>query len=297
MPLYQISFTWDIHYACNYRCSYCFFSGQWHEVSKKDRYPGIKKWLDIWSRIYEKYGKCHIHISGGEPFMYPDFLVLISSLGKIHSLEFDTNLSFNVETFLAMLGSIKTTFNASYHPKFSNFDSFLEKVVMLKKNGHLVSINYVGYVPFLGLIKQYQDKCIKNNVDFRVVPFRGFYEGKMYPPAYTKSERELMRVSTKDDCTEVMENWYDSKSLFNAKEVNYERVCYLGHIYAKIHSDGTAYRCCIAQEEGKLGNLIDGTFSLWDEPRLCKYDRCSCWRAPIVGEERRWERYWQKTKG
>ena len=292
----EISFTWDIHYMCNYRFSYCFFFGQWEALSKKNRYIDIDRWKNIWSDIYKKYGKCHIHITGGEPFVYPDFFDLINFLSKMHSLEFDTNLSFEIDDFLGAINSVKTQFNASHHPEFSDFDLFFKKILILKKNNHEVSINYVGHPAFLEPVERYKDICVKNGINFRIMPFKGTYEGVVYPANYSQSDRGIAYTSTTDNSTKEMGEWYDSSNLLNAKEIKAERVCHLGHTYAKIHPDGNAYRCCIAQDEGRLGNLMDGTFSLFDEPKICKYDRCSCWRAPIIGEERRWESFWKKIK-
>jgi molybdenum cofactor biosynthesis enzyme MoaA len=79
---------------CNYNCSYC------KPLSYKTTFLCYEKWIDIWQDIYERYGSCHIHISGGEPFIYPDFFKLISELIKMHTLEFSTNLSWDLEPFI-----------------------------------------------------------------------------------------------------------------------------------------------------------------------------------------------------
>jgi MoaA/NifB/PqqE/SkfB family radical SAM enzyme len=73
-------------------------------------------------------------------------------------------------------------------------------------------------------------------------------------------------------------------------------VCRMGQMYTKIHPDGTAYKCCFIDDRGKLGNLIDGTFSLYEEPRACEYDQCSCWVAMIAGKEKDWLFHWAIPK-
>jgi tetratricopeptide (TPR) repeat protein len=70
----------------------------------------------------------------------------------------------------------------------------------------------------------------------------------------------------------------------------------MGYRYAKIHPNGNAYRCCIIQDDGYLGNLLDGTFSFHDAPAPCTYSQCSCWAAMILGEEDRWGGHWRKPE-
>jgi organic radical activating enzyme len=61
----KISFSWDLHWACNYRCPYCWWHGRWDELAPRNRYPGTGNLVNIWKRIYEKYGEVHIEIAGG----------------------------------------------------------------------------------------------------------------------------------------------------------------------------------------------------------------------------------------
>jgi hypothetical protein len=72
--------------------------------------------------------------------------------------------------------------------------------------------------------------------------------------------------------------------------------CRMGQMYTKIHSNGNAYRCCLIKGPGLLGNLIDGTFALYEEPKSCSYDKCPCWVAMIVNEEKNWLFHWSTPK-
>ena len=57
----RVFWDWDIHYSCNYRCSYCFLTEKRERAAQENRYPGTAKWIAVWNRIHEKYGSCHIH--------------------------------------------------------------------------------------------------------------------------------------------------------------------------------------------------------------------------------------------
>lgn len=288
IPPYRIFYTWDIHYACNYRCSYCFFSKKWDEVAKENRYPSIDKWKDIWDDIFERYGSGHIHISGGEPFTYPSFIDLITYLTEKHTVEFDTNLSFDVPDFISKVRPGRVKFAAAFHPEFVDIDLFLEKAARLKEEGFDIGINYVAYPPNLIKMKVYKMAFERNHISFDIMPFRGEFHGRIYPQEYIAEEKEVIKNcdSNLAISTRMLE-WYGKGKLSRKGQL-----CKMGQMYTKIHPDGSAYRCCYIDERGKLGNLIDGTFSLWEEPRPCEYVECPCWTAMIVRKEEQWLSHW-----
>ena len=74
----HVFFTWDIHYACNYNCTYCNTpkrvqpADMWtFRERKRVVYPGLRRWLEVWSKIHDLYGSSEIHITGGEPSFPP----------------------------------------------------------------------------------------------------------------------------------------------------------------------------------------------------------------------------------
>jgi MoaA/NifB/PqqE/SkfB family radical SAM enzyme len=285
---YRVFFTWDIHYACNYRCEYCFFAKKWSEVAKENRYPGLGTWKSIWDNIYERYGSCHIHVSGGEPFTYPDFIDLTKHIIGNHTIEFDTNLSFDIDEFISKIQPGKVKFATAFHPTFVSLETYLHKIIKLREANFDVGINYVAYPKQLKRMKQYKDIFEKERITFTIMPFRGEFEGREYPMGYTDKQKKLiidcdsnLTVSSK------MVAWYGAGKLSRSGSV-----CRMGQMYTKVHPNGEAYRCCFINDKGKLGNLIDGTFALWDEPKVCEYPQCPCWTAMVVGKEKDWQDHW-----
>src|SRR3989338_4046204 len=93
--------TWNIHYDCNYRCPYCFFEGQWIEYKKRNIYFSVDEWMHCWEKVYDRYGRCFILITGGEPFMYPNFIELVERLSQVHyPINVSTNASKDLEVFV-----------------------------------------------------------------------------------------------------------------------------------------------------------------------------------------------------
>ncbi|MBU4590010.1 MAG: 4Fe-4S cluster-binding domain-containing protein [Candidatus Omnitrophica bacterium] len=280
--------NWDIHYECNYRCTYCFLAGKWDQGAKENRYPGIKKWLDVWGKIFKKYGECHIHFSGGEPFTYPDFFDFIVYLSGMSTLEFSTNLSFDVDYFIRKLDPGKVRLNPSYHPEFADFDRFLKDALLLIDANFPVSVSFVAYPPHLKMMNDLRREFTKKNITFIVQPFRGEFEHRVYPDAYTESEKGLIDPCKKD--TPSSETMFDH----HLKEKSgTARLCRMGETYGKIYACADVYRCCSTGSK-KIGNLLDDAdFKLLDSPEPCQIKDCACWKSMLVGEEDRWSAHWR----
>ena len=97
----QVNFEWNIIYACNFRCPHCIFDGKWEEYSPRTIYKNVKEWMRLWNTIFDKYGRSSILITGGEPFIYPDFSLLIEELARVHyPINISTNGSGDVRKFI-----------------------------------------------------------------------------------------------------------------------------------------------------------------------------------------------------
>lgn len=291
-PPYKVFWNWDIHYSCNYRCSYCFFSEDWKWIYQKNRYPGLSKWLEIWERIYAIYGSCHIHFSGGEPFTYPSFLSLTSKLSIEHTLELSTNLSFDISYFVKIIKPDRANIDASFHPEFVNANIFLEKILFLRNNNFPITVTTVGYPPFLDTIDKAKAMFEEAGIKFIIQPFRGKFQNNIYPDAYSEREKIFFEVNKNNGNRDQKK--ITSHHLYKEKKPG--RLCSMGQFYGKIYPNGDVYRCC-AQKElepfGPLGNLIDQEeFRLFEEPKICEIENCPCWKAMIIGEEDKWLPHW-----
>lgn len=297
-----VFFTWDIHYQCNYYCTYCFLHFEPETSGIEAKYLGLQEWIGIWTDIYKRYGLCQISITGGEPFIYPDFIDLISRLQKWHTFEFSTNLSWDTDEFVKKVRPERVRINSSFHPEFVTLQDFINKILFLRNNKYSVTNTVVAYPPFLKDIAEYKSAFEKEGFGLIIFPYRGPYEDKKYPEAYTDSEKDFLKKLGASIGGEANKKLYEAnKELYETRVERkvireQDTVCHMGQRYAKIIPNGNAYRCCAAvnKDWGSLGNVTDNTFSFTKEPLLCsqRSKNCVCDRAMILGEEGQWIKRW-----
>jgi len=281
-----IEFTWDIHYKCNYSCPYCWFHGKWEEISVNNIYPGTNNILEVWKRIHEKYGSVHLEITGGEPFIYPDFIKIIIELSRIHSVGVTTNLSIEykeIEKLVNTAGEIRNIV-MSFHPLFADFDKFLNKAKLIKERGFGTTILYLAWPPYISKLQKYKELFESFGFNFSVLTFWGEYGGRKCPQEYTDEEREIINKS--------IGVRGESGEKFQVTPVKTRgKLCRAGQIYALIHPNGDVYRCGGSNwkvQHPPFGNIFDKNFNLIEEPQPCESDECPCneWSFLLVDNER-----------
>lgn len=269
---HKIDFNWHLLYECNYRCPYCFYFGSWEKLPKLKKEISIEDWITAWHRIYERYGRSHIGMTGGEPLIYPSFIELVKALSKEHELSFVSNLSCNLNT-LKKLANYITTMNLSFHPLFADFNDFFKKVLFLKEKGIPLRIFYVTYPPQFKQMMYFKEKFQEEGFRFMPLPFRGCHKGVTYPLGYTGEEKTAMTdftESLKDEDKELIKAQVELKSTRG-------RLCQAGQLYAHIDMYGTVYRCSGSTPNNKpLGSLFDEGFRLLDSPQPCEVENCPC---------------------
>ncbi|HOW28095.1 MAG TPA: radical SAM protein [Elusimicrobiota bacterium] len=290
-PPYKRFFTWDIHHACNYRCSYCFFHETWGDEEKKNVYPGLDRLMRIWDDIYDKYGESHVHVSGGEPFFYPGFIDLVAHLIQKHTFEVDTNLSFDVAEWIRRIPPERTKLDVTFHPQFADLDEFYSKAKALKDAHYDIGVNYVAFPEQLSQMKQFRQVFVENGLSFDIMPFRGKYQGRDYPQGYTDSEKEMIRQCDPRTASRML-SAFDQKKTPESLNPHAGKLCRMGQMYAKIMPDGTVSRCCHHRHSPLIGNLLDGTFVFYEEAKTCPETQCSCWIPMVVEQEKNWNSHW-----
>lgn len=264
----KITFTWDIHYKCNFRCPYCWFFKNWDEMSKKNIYLSPDEWMLPWGRIYDKYGSVHIQITGGEPFIYPNFIELIKKLSSIHTIKITTNLSGDINKFVCEIDSSKVELDLNYHPLFIDIDTVTSKTLLLKKHNFKCGICYLAYPPQFDKQKVLNlEKHFKSyNINFALAAFWGEYNDKKYPESYTEEEKEFMKPYLGDF----------SRIFYHLSGNSPKgKLCNAGYLYAGIHANGDVVRCGPLVNK-VIGNVLDEKFSLFDKPQHCEADLCPC---------------------
>ncbi len=262
----KICFTWDIHYKCNFRCPYCWFYTGWADAARQNVYLSPEEWMVHWERIYRKYGCVHIEITGGEPFIYPNFIKLVKLLSAIHTVKVTTNISGDVESFAREINPERVNMDFNYHPLFIELDTLIRKVLILKRAGFKGGVCYLAYPPQMKLIDSVRRRIEEAGINFALAAFWGEYQGKKYPESYTEQEREDMKPFL-GDINRVIYH-------LNAESPR-GKLCKAGYRYAGIHANGDVVRCGPLADR-IIGNIMDENFKLLDKPTPCEADSCPC---------------------
>jgi len=267
---YENKIVWNLNQLCNLRCSYCFFPT---EVLEKE-HPAVGSYpIEHIKRSFDATGReWLIMISGGEPFLYDQFVPLAQLLTRDHHLQITTNLSHrSVKAFAdAVDPSRVMIICASYHvsererrgEKWTR--DFIDRYLYLKDKGFLVLANYVTDPSLFGRIRDDFAMLRAAGIDnLSTLTFRGEHEGRQYPQAYTDEQRALIVELAVDQRleAEIVEGLY------------YEgRDCNAGYRYLQMNPDGSLHRCCTILEDH--GNLFEGTARFEDGPRPCTAGMC-----------------------
>jgi len=287
---YRVFATWNIHYACNYKCSYCHAPKPEHKDARKAAYIPIDRWIETWKKNYDRYGTWEILISGGEPFTYPGFMELVIALSKMHIISVCTNLEWDVEHLVKHIGPDRLRIETSFHPEFSDLDAFVRKLKLLKSHGFSPTVNFVPWPPLLEKMKKIKEVIDSTECQLTLQPFIGQFENRSYPQGYTEKERKYFDIFN-DDCNLKTLNFKTTKESDSTKG----KPCRMGQNYVFIHPDGEVSRCC-RDHSFSLGNIIDDSFRLLEKPLPCNAENCNCWRCMIEGKEDFWQKHWGKPE-
>ncbi len=262
----KISFVWDIHYSCNFRCPFCWFNGKWAEMEKLNRYMPPEELEEHWRRIYNLYGESHIMITGGEPGLYPEFIGLIERLSSMHTVKITSQLSGDMYSFARRVDPERVVLDMNFHPMESKLEPFIRKVLVLKKHGFSGGVCYLAYPPQMDKIEYYREKFEENGIGFALAAFWGSYDGREYPMAYTDREREMIAPYIGD--SDRIKYHLEGKKTRG-------KLCRAGYCYASIKADGTVTRCGPLSDK-PMGNFFESDFRLLESPEPCVAELCPC---------------------
>src|SRR6476619_7665059 len=93
---YDVEADFVLLTTCNFRCNYCFIPVA--DLSIKLRVHATN---EAWQEAFDATGKRWlIHLTGGEPFVYPNFVDLCARLSQRHFISINSNLAHaSVERF------------------------------------------------------------------------------------------------------------------------------------------------------------------------------------------------------
>ena len=257
--------TWHLNDNCNFRCEYC------HTWLNTITPPPIKV-----SRLAEGLkilGKDWVFLlSGGEPFLEPNFIEICHELTKKHFLALNTNLTLdNIYDFADQVDPKRTIFiNAAVHilereKTDKNLDAYSEKVRYLQDRGFHTIAYYIVHPNLLHRMKADIDHLKSRGIKkVRIKMFRGVYDGKYYPASYTEEEGEFIRTFDAD--------WPEFALLDEIPSLK-GKLCHAGGRFLFMTRNGDLRRC--SGIFNKYGNLFENKAIFDDPPKPCPSSNCA----------------------
>jgi MoaA/NifB/PqqE/SkfB family radical SAM enzyme len=159
-------------FFCNYKCPYCVI----RKSKRLNDYPresehSWKEWADALNRLPPS----DVSFSGGETLLFPGMVSLIQSLALKHKVFLTTNLSSLPDELVECRLRERLVITASFHPVEADYDSFKERLKILKNSGFKVFVEMVAYPRFLKDVEHYlkrfkMETGITVNVDPYITP-------------------------------------------------------------------------------------------------------------------------------
>jgi MoaA/NifB/PqqE/SkfB family radical SAM enzyme len=273
---YDIEADWHLLDTCNYRCAYCF--------SKEDRLGSkLRRFASngAWRQAFDATGLTWLlHLTGGEPTIYPDFTDFCARLTERHFISFNSNLSNRcVRTFGQSVDPARVSFiNAGLHiserERRSGLATFLDHVSFLKARNFPVFVSIVATPAVLADM----DRIIETVRPTGLIPvpkiLRNRHNGRRYPQDYSSAERDIFRAWAKR-AGGVRKRPFSARPSIDLSgdETVLEgvpsfegRTCSAGRRFVSVRPNGDVHRC---SQTLALGNLLAGSFE-----RALKAERC-----------------------
>jgi MoaA/NifB/PqqE/SkfB family radical SAM enzyme len=277
---YDVIGDWQINLFCNFRCVYCFFP-----VPKRRNRQFVGHHPDQIVKGFNKSGLVWlIHMSGGEPFLQPDFVQLCRRLTENHYISINTNLSTRtVHDFAEQVDPSRVAFvHCSLHiderERLGLTKDFIDKYRFLRERGFTAYVSQVMYPPLLGEFVNVYGALKQSRVAVNPKSFRGYYRGRLYPAGYSDEDR---RRILNFELAEKPEKWssvhldpnMDRYMLWG--DLSFKGLlCAAGKDFVAIEYDGSVMRC--HGQRTKIGNIFEGRVSLLNDMAVCMAEICPC---------------------
>lgn len=280
---HDIEADWLIFSTCNYRCDYCFLS---------DKALGAKVEVKAspaeWRAAFDRTGKIwQLHITGGEPTHYPDFVELCAALTGRHTLSLNSNLTGPaILDFAERIDPARVSFiNAGLHPaeraRRNGLEVFLRHAGALKRRGFPLMVTVVATPEVLHRF----DELAAQLSPIGEVPFPKMMTGKqergVYPESYTEEERALFRRHSL--AAERASPLYApgrarpsidpplGRDRLDRTPDYRGQLCTAGQEFVMIRPDGEVHRC---GRGTPMGNLLQGTVRFKTKAKPCDRGHC-----------------------
>ncbi len=257
---------------CNLNCSFCLNNLKNSENFNRTKFKELtgKQWVEALNRIKSR-DDVPITLSGGEPFLHPDFIYIINNLKPELKIDILTNLSFKpgIKRLLDEVNPERIKRNApypsirvSYHPEqMGDGEEILESVKELQEVGFSIGIESVMYPnpTIIEAIEQMAIQCRNNKITFRPKSFTGMFKG----------------IDDKGNSFSILHGNYSKYPNSVLQDELKKCLCKISELI--LGPDTNVYRCHrdLFAEENSIGNFLDEKFQIEDKFLPCNnYGQC-----------------------
>jgi MoaA/NifB/PqqE/SkfB family radical SAM enzyme len=280
---YDIEADFLLLTTCNFRCHYCYLSAD-ALGAKITTYASNAEWQDA----FDATGKTWLlHLTGGEPFVYPDFVDLCGRLSSTHYLSINTNLSHHsVEEFAEKILPERIHFiHAALHlderERRAKRDVFIRRVQSLQRARFDVLVSLVMTTEMIDRFPDITAELEAHGVAVLPKSLNGFVAGAWYPGAYSREQKDRIRsyiatARTKYEAVRArMEeaptiNLFEEERLLDGGHHYKGTLCGSGSRFVVLKPDGQVVRCWAEN----LGNLLRRDVRFLTDPKACDTVYC-----------------------
>lgn len=207
-----------------------------------------------------------ITFAAGEPFVIPGIVEACQQITRAgHHLGFNTNLtSTNIANLLKVVDAAHLDyFVASLHfwevARAKKESVFIHNYKALREKNLITTVTAVAHPLLIKDLKYYLKFYAKHGITVVFNPFRGYYNGKLYPESYTPEEILSFGLGK-------YENYFNHKNTF----------CNAGYNVVYANPFGNVFPCAsMEKENNQLGHVYSG-FILKPDVVNCPEEFCGC---------------------
>jgi MoaA/NifB/PqqE/SkfB family radical SAM enzyme len=281
---YNIEADWQLLDTCNYRCDYCFF-GPETLGSKLRTFASPEGWKSAFDATGDVW---LLHMTGGEPSIYPDFVELCENLTARHFVSINSNLTHcSLQNFARRIDPSRISFiNAGLHLEErelrNGHHSFLSNADLLRSSNFPILVSLVATPTALERFPE--AIALMKPVGLFPIPklFRGTLGGRSYPEAYTDGDKRRFKTfaeQARDFYQPLIAKMDDPPSidalnddLFLEGLPSYRGLlCDAGDRFVQILPNGDVFRCGGSSSQG---NILNGTLVRRSKPAPCDTQHC-----------------------
>lgn len=282
---YDIEADWILMSTCNFRCVYCF----WDAKALGRKIAPLASVQKLATFFDETDLTWLLHLTGGEPFHYPQFVELCRLLTRRHFISINTNAdSHHIGNFAETIDPKRVDFiNCGVHiqqrQERKRTEAFISNVQTLRARGFDVFVSCVMYPPVFAEFSDAWEWYAEQGVVLIPKVFQGEYLGASYPESYTDAERAIF-IEYSDRASEAYAdqfarraepptiNPFLDKSHFLTGLGDFRgQYCDAGHRFVRIYENGDIWRCGAGDV---LGNIVEGRFERRAQPSICREIEC-----------------------